>query len=123
MNDAPASVEAYLAALPADRRSALEDLRRTVLAAVPGAEERFSYGIPTYRYRGKMLVAFGAGKHHLALYAVSAAAVEAMRETLGRRTTGKGTVRFTPDDPLPEAVVRRMLKMRTAEIDARADTA
>lgn len=122
MNDSPASVEAYLAALPADRRSALEDLRRTVRAAVPDAEERFSYGIPTYRYRAKMLVAFGAGKHHLALYAVSAAAVGAMRGALGRRATGKGTVRFTPEDPLPEAVVRQILSMRTAEIDAQADT-
>lgn len=115
---APSTVEDYLAGLPGAQRQALEHLRRTIRAAAPDAEERIGYGIPTVRYRGKMLVSYGAAKEHLALYAVSHPTLAALADALGDRVTGKNTVRFTPDDPLPDDLVAQIVAARVAEIDA-----
>ena len=114
MRAKPANVDEYLAPLSADKRAALEKLRRAIKSAVPNAEECISYNIPTYRLDGKMLLSFGAAANHCALYA-GAHPIKAHEAELAGYDTSKGTIRFQPDDPLPDALVRKLVKTRVAE--------
>jgi uncharacterized protein YdhG (YjbR/CyaY superfamily) len=114
MRAKPANVDEYLAPLSADKRAALEKLRRAIKSAVPNAEECISYNIPTYRLDGKMLLSFGAAANHCALYA-GAHPIKAHEAELAGYDTSKGTIRFQPDDPLPDALVRKLVKTRIAE--------
>jgi uncharacterized protein YdhG (YjbR/CyaY superfamily) len=111
-------VDSYLAALPDEQRVALEEVRRTIKAAAPDAAEAISYGIPGYKFKGKQLIHFGAAKNHCAIY--GAAVVEADREELRGYDTSKGTIRFSPEKPLPPTLVKRLVKARIEEIEAGA---
>ena len=114
MTTAPTSVDEYLARLPADQRTALHALRTVIRRAAPDAEERLSYGICAFR-DGGMLVGFGATRTHCALYLMSGRTVAEHAQLLEGYDTSKGTIRFTPDAPLPAALVRRLVKARLAE--------
>jgi len=105
----------YLADLNDDQRTALERLRKTIRAAAPGAEECISYQLPAFRLDGRMLVAFGAAARHCAFYLMSSSTVDAHRDELRDWDTSKGTVRFSPDKPLPVGLVRKLVKARMAE--------
>ena len=112
MKAAAASIDDYLSKLPADQRAALERLRRQILAAAPGAEECISYGLPTFKLNGS-LVHFGAAKNHCAFYPHGV--VEHFADRLKAYDTSKGTIRFQPDSPLPEALVREIVEYRIAQ--------
>jgi uncharacterized protein YdhG (YjbR/CyaY superfamily) len=112
-------IDAYLARLPEDQRAALERLRRSIRAAAPRAEEGLSYGLPAFRLDGRALVAYGASTNHCSFFPMSPAVIEALAKELTDYSTSKGTIRFTPDHPLPAALVRRMVKARIAEIAAK----
>jgi uncharacterized protein YdhG (YjbR/CyaY superfamily) len=114
MPSRPTSVDEYLARLPADQRAALHALRATIQRAAPNAEERLSYGICAFR-DGGMLVGFGATRTHCALYLMSGRTVADHASLLEGYDTSKGTIRFTPDAPLPASLVRRLVKARLAE--------
>jgi len=111
----PQTHEEYLAAVSEDKRAALEELRKTIREAAPGAEERISYGLPAFRLDGSMLVAYGATSKHCALYLMSASTVERHKEQLEGYDTSKGTIRFQADDPLPPKLVRKLVQARMAE--------
>lgn len=115
MKAKPKDIDAYLTALPADQRAALEKLRKAIQAAAPGAEECISYGLPAFRLGGQLLVAFGATANHCAFYPMSSSTVEAFAADLARYDTSKGTVRFSAAKPLPTALVRKLVKARIAE--------
>src|SRR2546422_6290529 len=108
------TIDEYLAALSDDKRAALEKLRQTIRAAAPKAEECISYQLPAYRLNG-MLVAFGATANHCAFYPMSASTVAAFREELRDYDISKETIRFQPDNPLPAALVWKLVKARIAE--------
>jgi uncharacterized protein YdhG (YjbR/CyaY superfamily) len=108
------TIDAYLAALSADKRAALERLRQTIRAAAPKAEECISYQLPAFRLNG-LLVAFGAKANHCAFYPMSASTVADHQDELKDYDTSKGTIRFQPDHPLPAALVRKLVKARIAE--------
>jgi uncharacterized protein YdhG (YjbR/CyaY superfamily) len=108
------TIDEYLARLSDDKRVALQKLRKTIRAAAPRAEECISYQLPAYRLNG-MLVAFGATANHCAFYPMSAATVAAYSDELKDYDTSKGTIRFQPDNPLPAALVRKLVKARIAE--------
>jgi uncharacterized protein YdhG (YjbR/CyaY superfamily) len=108
------TIDEYLAGLPADKRAALEKLRRNIRAAAPGAGECISYRLPAFRLAGRMLVWFGAGANHCAFY--PGAVVQACQDALEGYETSKGTVRFQPAHPLPASLVRKLVKARIAEI-------
>ena len=105
----------YLANLSEDKKVALEHLRATIRSAAPGAEERISYQIPAFRLDGKMLVGYGATAKHCAFYLMSAATVEVHAEELEGYDTSKGTIRFQPDAPLPDDLVRSLVLARITE--------
>ena len=112
MKAAPATIDDYLAALPADQRAALQDLRRQILAAAPGATECISYAMPAFRRNG-VLVWMGAGKAHCAFY--PSGLVEDFKDRLAGYETSKGAIRFQPDRPLPVDLVRDIVARRVAE--------
>lgn len=109
----PASIDKYLAGLSEERRAALQRLRKLIHAAAPKLEECISYGIPAFRLDGKMLLAFFSAAKHLSFF--PAHPVRAHRVELKAYDTSKGTVRFSVDDPLPAALVRKLVKSRVAE--------
>jgi len=111
------TLDEYLAALPADKRDALQWLRRHIRAAAPTAEECISYGIPAFRLDGKLLVHFGAAARHCAFY--PGAVVESHKDDLAGYDTSKGTVRFPPETPLPAALIRKLVKAQIARRAAR----
>ena len=111
----PASIDAYLKKLPPEQRAALQKLRRQIRAAAPKAEECFSYGLPAFRL-GRPLVAYAAAKQHCSFYPMSGSLIEAHAAALKGYSTSKGTIRFTPDHPLPAALVRKLVKARIDEV-------
>lgn len=111
-----ATIDAYLAKLSPDKRSALTKLRKAIKAAAPRAEECISYQIPAFRLDGRMLVWFGAATNHCSFFP-GAYPIAACKRDLKRYKTSKGTIRFSPDRPLPAALVRKLVKARIAERD------
>jgi uncharacterized protein YdhG (YjbR/CyaY superfamily) len=107
------SFERYLAALPPKQRTALQKLRKAIHAAVTGLEECISYGVPAFRLNGRFLVAMGAASNHCSFYPGSA--VQVLKIDLKGYDVAKGTVRFTPDNPLPASLVRKLVKARMAK--------
>lgn len=114
MGAKPATIDEYLAGVGDDERAALEALRRTIRSAAPDAEECISYQLPAFRQNG-VLVGFGASAKHCAFYLMSGTTVAAHAAELAGYDTSKGTIRFTPDRPLPAALVRKLVKARLAE--------
>jgi uncharacterized protein YdhG (YjbR/CyaY superfamily) len=111
-------VDDYLAKVSDEDRAALEALRRTIRQAAPEATETISYGVPTFKHHGG-LVGFGAGKSHCSLYVMSTSAMDTLVKDLAGFDTSKGTVRFSPDEPLPAALVKKIVKTRIKENEAR----
>ncbi|MBA3876216.1 MAG: hypothetical protein C0498_04640 [Anaerolinea sp.] len=120
MMAAPASVEEYLVALPERQRVALGMLRKTIKAAAPGVTEAISYGMPAFKLNGRFLVSYAAFRNHCSLFPASEAVREALGEELKPYFTGKGTIRFSADEPLPGALVKRIVQVRIEEIAARS---
>jgi uncharacterized protein YdhG (YjbR/CyaY superfamily) len=115
----PKSVEAYFKSLPEEQRSALQKLRETIAGAAPEAEEGITYSMPGFTLHGKGFVGYSAFKDHYSFFPMSVAAVEAHREELGDRVTGKGTISFEYGTRLPVGVVKKVVKTRLAEAEAR----
>ena len=113
MSPAAASVDAYLAELPADQRAALAELRATIKAAAPEAVEFIAYAMPAYKYKGKPLIYFGAAKNHCAIYGTRAAELEELKGF----EMSKGSLHFTPERPVPPESVRKLIDARIAEIE------
>lgn len=112
----PTSVDDYLAALPDDRRAAVELLRKTVNAAAPDASETIAYQMPALRsHRGQFLVSYAAYKNHYSLFPASDAVVQALGEELRPYLVGKGTIRFPATRPIPTALVTKVVMVRLAE--------
>lgn len=113
----PASIDAYLASLPADKRATLQKIRKAVSAAAPRAEEGFSYGLPAFRLDGRPLVAFAAAANHCSFYPMSPAVIRAHAADLKNYETSKGTIRFPVERALPGTLVRKLVKARIAELE------
>jgi uncharacterized protein YdhG (YjbR/CyaY superfamily) len=120
-NPKPKTIDEYLADVNADHRDALQKLRKTIHAVAPKAEECISYGIPAFRLNRRSLVFFGAWANHCAFYPGSSATLKKLRNELRDFQTSKGTLRFSPDKPVPVALVKKLLKARIAENNARSN--
>ena len=109
------AVKAYLALQPPASRRALRQIRQAIAAVVPAGEEGFSYGIPSVTLGGKTVVWYAGWRHHVSLYPVSDAVKAANAAALVDYHTSRGTVRFPLDEPIPVALVKRLVKGRLAE--------
>lgn len=116
----PTTVEAYLAAVPADRRATVDALRRTIRAAAPDATETIAYSMPAFRsHGGQFLVSYAAYKNHYSLFPASGAVIEALGNEIAPYLAGRGTIRFPSGDAIPTALVSKVVAVRLAEIEAR----
>ncbi|HWO03063.1 MAG TPA: DUF1801 domain-containing protein [Blastocatellia bacterium] len=111
------TVDDYLAAVPEDARAALAKLRKTIKAAAPKATEVISYQIPAYKHHG-LLVGFAASKNHCTFHIMSVALTSAHAAELEGYKLGRASIRFEPNDPLPAALVTKLVKARIAENEA-----
>jgi uncharacterized protein YdhG (YjbR/CyaY superfamily) len=114
-----ADIEAHLAAVPPPFRKALEHLRAVIRKAAPEAEEALVYGGPGFRLDGG-LVGYGAHTAHCALYPLNPALIDRFAAELAPFRTSKGAIQFTPDAPLPDELVRRIVLARVEENRAKA---
>lgn len=101
------TIDEYLEALPAECRAVLEHVRAVIRKAAPNAAECISYQIPTFKYAGKNLIHFAAFEKHYSLF--PGAIVEQFAEDLKGFKTSKGTIRFTEDNMLPDALITRIV--------------
>lgn len=116
---APAkNVAEFLSSAPEDAKAALLKLRKSILAAVPGASERVSYGLWCFDLDG-LLVGFAAFPNHCGFYVMSTGVMRAFAEELQGYDTGKGCIRFPATKPLPAALVRKLVKARILENESR----
>ena len=109
-------IDDYLAGLPANQRAALDHLRALLHELVPNAEEAIRTRVPAIRHRDKTVVGFGAGKAHLALYVMFGDALRVFAEDFAGFDVGNRVVRFTPEHPIPDALVRKVVEYRLEEI-------
>ena len=111
------TIDAYLAGVAEDRRALLEALRRTMKKLVPDAEECISYSMPALRWRGKIVGGFAATSKGGSYYPFSGSTLATVAADLGDRARTKSALHFTPDAPLPAALVKKLLAARKAEIE------
>jgi uncharacterized protein YdhG (YjbR/CyaY superfamily) len=111
------TVDDYLAAVPEDTRGALAKLRKTIRAVAPKATEVISYQIPAYKHYG-LLVGFAASKAHFTFHIMSVEVTRAHAADLKGYKTGKASIRFAASEPLPTALVTKLIKARIAENEA-----
>lgn len=106
-------IDEYIAGFPKDVQELLEELRDTIHKAAPAAEEAISYAIPTFKLNGN-LVHFAGYKNHIGFYP-GASGIEAFKKELSSYKGAKGSVQFPIDEPLPLALIGRIVKFRVSE--------
>ena len=116
-SDDAAKAKAYLQQLPAKARSGLRQLGRSILAAAPGAEVAFSYGMPAYRFEGRLLAWMAAFTEHSSFFP-GASPIRAFAKELKASgyKTSKGTIQFPHGSPLPTDLVTKLVQVRVDEI-------
>ena len=114
MKPAYPTIDAYLAEVPDAHRAALEHLRQVILAAVPDAEQVFSYGLPAFRVEGTVVAGFASAKKFCAYYPFSGSTTAEFSDELADFEQTQGSIHFTPEHPLPDDLVRRMVLSRVA---------
>ena len=108
----PKTIDAYLDAIEPDKRAALQRLRKQIHAALPKVEECISYGMPGFRYRGKVVLWMGAAAKHVSFF--PGGIVYQHQDDLKKYDISKGTIRFQPGDPLPATLVKKLAKAAVA---------
>jgi uncharacterized protein YdhG (YjbR/CyaY superfamily) len=101
----------YFSKITKDQRLQLERVMSIVIEMVPDATEVISYGIPGYNYKGKYLLGFAAFKNHMSIFP-TAMPIENLKEKLTGYKTARGTIQFTSDNPLPESLIKEIVKNR-----------
>jgi uncharacterized protein YdhG (YjbR/CyaY superfamily) len=117
----PVSVDAYIDALPPERKAVVEALRQTIRAAAPDASESIAYAMPAFRTPdGQFLVSYAAYRNHYSLFPASGAVLEALGDEIRPFFAGKGTFQFPASRPVPMGLVSKVIAVRLTEIKARA---
>jgi uncharacterized protein YdhG (YjbR/CyaY superfamily) len=120
MQGKPDSIDAYLARVPEDRRVALEQLRRTIRAIVPSAEECISYSMPAFRHEGHVVAGFLATTKGCSYYPFSGSTLATLAADVAAYGQTKSALHFDPSKPLPKGLVKKLIAARLAEEAARA---
>lgn len=112
-------VRAYLDDLPADARATLEEVRTAIRSAAPDAQEKIGYGMPGFYLDGHPLTYYAAFKAHCSLFPGSAEVVRTFAKELTGYEVAKGTIRFPIGKPPPATLIRKIVKERIRENQAR----
>lgn len=109
------TADEYLAAVPEPACSALKHIRKIIQSVVPKeATEVISYGMPMFKYNG-MLVGYAAFKNHCSLFPTGSGVIEKYAKELKGYRTSRGTIQFPPDKPLPDSLIKKIVKTRVKE--------
>src|SRR5919109_1685944 len=108
------SIDEYIETFPEDTQKNLKELRETIKAAAPEAGEKISYGIPTFTLNGKYLIYFAGWKHHISIYPIPIGD-DAFNEEIASYVSGKGTLKFPIDRPIPLKLITKIVKLKVAE--------
>ncbi len=108
-------IDDYLKTVPASRRKVLEDLRTAILSVVPDAQECISYRLPAFRVNGVVIAGFCATARGCSYFPFSGSTLKSLAGDLKRYGQTKGSLHFSADEPLPQALVRKLIKTRIAE--------
>ncbi len=109
------TVEEYLSRVPEPACSTLKHIRRVIQSAAPKeTTEIISYGMPMFKYKG-MLVGYAAFKNHCSLFPTGSGVIEKYAKDLDGYRTSRGTIQFPPDKPLPDALIKKIVKTRVKE--------
>ncbi len=109
------SIDDYIESFPENVQAKLQELRATIQAAAPDAQEKISYGMPTFTFKGN-LVYFAAWKNHIGFYGSSENNVsEASKEEFARYAGEKGSLQFPIDEPLPVTLITEIVKARVVQ--------
>ena len=112
----PEAVDSYLAGQPDQERETLEELRQLIKTSVPGVQERISYGGAVIFAVRRDLVGIAAQANHLSFFTMSPALAKAMKDKISKTHQVSGaTIHFTPDHPLPTALVEEIIRARLEE--------
>lgn len=114
MNPSVKTVDEYLKQIPAKERAVLKKIRKTILEAVPDAQEKISYQMPGYMYHGH-LVFFAMQKNYCSLYALGRTVLKQFEKELKSFEVKGLTIHFTAEHPLPLALIKRMVKARAKQ--------
>jgi uncharacterized protein YdhG (YjbR/CyaY superfamily) len=109
-------IDEYLQGLDEPKRSTLLALRRTIMEVVPDAEQGISYRVPAFRIQGKVVAGFAAFANHLSYLPFSGSTLGRLADELQGYVTTKSSLHFPVDDPLPKALVRKLIAIRLQEI-------
>jgi uncharacterized protein YdhG (YjbR/CyaY superfamily) len=109
----PKTIDEYIAGFPETIQAVLEQVRQTIKKAAPNAEEKISYAIPTFKLNGN-LVHFAAFKNHIGFYALPSGN-EAFQEELSAYKSGKGSIQFPLDKPMPLDLITKIVNFRVKE--------
>lgn len=114
----PSNIDEYIAGFPKEVQAILEQVRATIKQVAPDAEEAISYGIPTFRLNKTYLVYFAGFKNHIGFYPTPTGS-EAFREDLAGYKTGKGSVQFPLDKPMPLDLIIKIVAFKKQEVLAK----
>jgi uncharacterized protein YdhG (YjbR/CyaY superfamily) len=109
----PETVDQYIAAFPADVKKRMQQLRKTIKAGAPKADELISYQMPGYKYFG-MLVYFAGYKNHIGFYPGAGGVLEFYKE-LSSFKSAKGSVQFPHDRPIPYDIIGKIVRFRVKQ--------
>lgn len=109
-------VDAYIGTLPEHRRGPMQQLRDTIRAAAPEAEEVITYRMPGFTAGGRFLVSYDAFKAHYSLFPASRVVVDALSPEIAPHVKGRGTLQFRANEPLPLDLIRRVVEVRVREV-------
>jgi len=108
------TIDEYIKIFPQDVQSILERMRQTIRKAAPEAVEAISYQMPAFKLNGKSLVYFAGYKNHVGFYPVPSG-IKAFKKELSQYKTGKGSVQFPIDKPVPHDLVKKIVIFRVKE--------
>ena len=106
----PTTIREYIAGFPKDVQPILKKLHATMRTAAPAADESISYGIPTFKVDGKPVAYFAGFKEHVSVFPVTAPIKAKFEKELVPYKMSTGTVRFPLDEPIPYALITRIVK-------------
>ena len=109
-------VDQYLKTVPEPHRSTLKKLRQTILKIEPKAKEVISYGMPAYKIDEGIICGFLASKKHCSYFPFSGSVLKELVKETAKYDQSIGTLRFEVDKPLPQSLVRKLIKVKKTEL-------
>ena len=110
----PKDIDEYISAFPLEIQKVLGQVRKLIKKEAPEAEEAISYAIPTFKLNNTYLIYFAGYKNHFSIYPVPKGS-ETFQKEISAHKTGKGTLQFAYDKPVPDALINKIVKFSVKE--------